>query len=229
MNRRFRHIFFDLDHTLWDFDKNSAEVLSHLYAHFNLQALFTLDDFIGKFKEVNRRLWDLYHMGQLAKDQIREDRFRLIFSELKARSLPPEDIAGKYLQLCPLRANTMPYAIETLRYLKQKYSLHIITNGFEDVQQVKLKSAGLLEFFDHVITSESCGYIKPHENIFRYALNAASAKPAESVMIGDNYEIDVEGARKAGMKAIFYNPFRLDCKDGEADQIACLSELMEIL
>lgn len=229
MKRSFRHIFFDLDHTLWDFDKNSAEVLAYLYEEFNLSLVFTFNQFIDKFREVNERLWNLYHEGRIAKEKIREDRFRLIFAELNVKSPPPEDIAGLYLQMCPLRANTMPHAVETLRYLKNKYMLHIITNGFEDVQRVKLQSAGILKFFDQIITSESCGYTKPHENIFRYALEVALAKPDESVMIGDNYEIDILGARGAGIKAIYYNPFKTNTADGTTDQITCLSELIKIL
>lgn len=227
----YRHIFFDLDHTLWDFDKNSAEVLAHLYAHYNLHTntLFTLRQFIDKFRDVNQRLWDLYNIGRITKDKIRSARFPIIFAELGAADLAPEDIAEMYLQMCPLRTHIMPYTLETLRYLKQKYALHIITNGFEDVQQVKLKSAGLREFFDRIITSESCGYKKPDANIFRYAVQAAGGCETECLMIGDNYEADVKGALSAGMDAIFYNPYKVRNNEVKVREINCLSELVKIL
>jgi putative hydrolase of the HAD superfamily len=228
----YKHIFFDLDHTLWDFDKNSSVVLTELFCHYKLDLLnsFSLNQFLKKFYEVNYRLWNLYHSGEIDKEKIRNSRFKIIFEELGASgAMVPQKLADEYLRLCPLQKNVMPFTFDLLDYLHGKYKLHIITNGFEDVQHVKLKSAGLLGYFQTIITSDDCGFIKPDKRMFEYALEKTGALPLESLMIGDSLDVDITGAINAGIAAIHFNPLKLKHIEPHILEISCLSELMEIL
>jgi putative hydrolase of the HAD superfamily len=232
MRSSYRHIFFDLDHTLWDFDKNSAVVLAELFCQYKLHLLnaFTLNQFIKKFREVNLRLWDLYHNGEIDRESIRDRRFKLIFRELGMPDYSvPLTMADDYLKLCPLQKNVIPFTFDILEYLYGKYQLHIITNGFEDVQHVKLRSAGLLDYFETVITAEICGFIKPDKRMFEYALEKTGAAPGESLMIGDNLDVDIAGAINAGMDAIYFNPLKLQHLAPDIREISCLSDLMDML
>jgi putative hydrolase of the HAD superfamily len=232
VKKTYRHIFFDLDHTLWDFDKNSAEVLILLFRRYKLDQLnyFSVEEFVEKFKEVNYRLWDLYHNGEISKEKIRENRFRIIFEELNAPlELVPSTMADDYLQMCPLQKNVIPFTFELLDYLQDKYNLHIITNGFEDVQHIKLSSSGLLNYFETIITSETCGFIKPDKRMFEFALQKTGALAQESVMIGDNLDVDIAGALNAGLDAVYFNPFQMPHKRIDIREINCLSSLMDIL
>ncbi|MGK7394807.1 MAG: YjjG family noncanonical pyrimidine nucleotidase [Candidatus Cyclobacteriaceae bacterium M3_2C_046] len=231
-NHQYRDIFFDLDHTLWDFDKNSAEVLTELFAHYRLEeCCVSLEQFISKFHEINRKLWRLHEQALIDKESIRDSRFRIIFSELNLpeSSLPP-DIGESYLKLCPVKENVIPYSHQVLDYLKKKqYKLHIITNGFEDVQHLKLKSACLDHYFDQIITAESCGYKKPHASIFQHALQVSGSGLTQSLMIGDNPESDIAGAINFNMDCIYYNPLGTSHNYKVTFEISCLSELMKIL
>jgi putative hydrolase of the HAD superfamily len=232
VKKNYRHIFFDLDHTLWDFDTNSAVVLTDLFFRYKLNVwnIFTLSQFIDKFREVNFRLWNLYHNGEIDKNKIRNSRFGIIFEELEApRAMVPENLGDEYLQLCPLQKNVIPFTYDLLDYLHGKYRLHIITNGFEEVQHVKLKSAGLLEYFHTIITSEVCGFIKPDKRMFEFALEKTGALPHESLMIGDNLDVDITGAINAGMDAIYFNPLELKHLESDICEISCLSDLLEVL
>ena len=232
MAEKYRHILFDLDHTLWDFDKNSEEVLQGLYHRYELHALqlFTVGQFVLKFRDVNRRLWNQYNVGKIGRDHIRAQRFPAIFSELSCpEEHIPRDIGLEYLKQCPLRSNVMPYAHDTLAYLQKKYTLQIVTNGFEDVQHIKLKSAGLTDYFQEIITSEICGYKKPDKRMFEYILEKTGAEANECVMVGDTPETDILGAQAALIDTIFYNPSGASCHAKPTYEIHCLSELQKIL
>ena len=115
--------------------------------------------------------------------------------------------------------------IEILEYLKDQYKLHIITNGFEEVQNKKMRKSGILHFFDHIITSESVGVKKPNPKVFKHALDMAKTSASSSVMIGDNLEADIYGAINCGMKAIHFNSEKtLDIPD----HITSINHLSEI-
>lgn len=230
---KYKHLFFDLDHTLWDFDTNSAETLKELFVEFQLFKYCSHIDeneFSRYFQEHNYRLWDQYNKGLISREDIRKDRFRNIFLALQIEALHLADQIGKeYLRICPSKSTLFPHALEVLSYLKEKYRLHVITNGFDDVQFIKLKSSGLEGFFDEVITSERAGYKKPELQIFEYALNAARAECRESIMIGDNLDTDISGARNASMDQVFFNPFKQPHEEAVTYEISCLSNLKEIL
>lgn len=230
--KNYHHIFFDLDHTLWDFEKNSSETLADLYHQYGLTAfnLFSESTLIEKFKQVNGHLWELYNAGKINKEEIRERRFNTIFTDL---GLTPEqipvDFGQVYLQSCPKKTNIIPYAIETLDYLQRKYELHIITNGFDDVQDIKLTSANIKKYFKEIVTSESAGFKKPEKEIFEYALDISKAEVSRSIMVGDNLNTDIKGARGINMDQIYFNPNDLSHQEDVTYEVNCLSELSNIL
>ncbi len=225
-----KDIFFDLDRTLWDFEKNSQKTLLSLIDQFNLFSLGIHDsfEFINKYKVHNARLWDLYRVNKINKSDLRTDRFLLtlkeysIFDEKLA-----EDIGNMYVKESPLKKELLPFTLDVLAYLHKKYKLHIITNGFDEVQHVKLKYSNLDSFFNCIITSEKVGFKKPNKKIFEYALNCANANPEESVMIGDDLEADILGAQQAGMHVIFFNPQKKKYDIESFSEISCLSQLFD--
>jgi len=205
----YKHLFFDLDHTLWDFDANAKETLIELYALFELEKMgvFPFEDFYKHYLHHNTILWDRYHKGFITGDQLKWKRMWRTMLEFKIGSEPlAKEMAVAFLELLPKKKLLFPYTIEILDYLTLKgYQLHLITNGFEQVQWSKLNSSGLAPYFKNVITSEGSNSIKPKKEIFEYALNKASAKLNESIMLGDNLDADIQGAINVGMDSIFVN------------------------
>jgi len=226
-----RHLFFDLDHTLWDFDKNAEETLIELFEIYNFQHLGFSSSaiFIETYTKNNHHLWSKYHMGEITKDQLRAARFINTFIDLGIEpSLFPSQFEEDYLNLCPQKTNLFPYAIEVLEYLQNKYVLHLISNGFKKASETKIATTGISKYFTQIIISENVGVHKPHPQIFNYALNGALAEKSESVMIGDSIEADIRGAQNFGIDAIFFNPNRINTPNDIRYQITELKELMEI-
>ena len=226
-----QHLFFDLDHTLWDYEANSRETLAELWSNYNLTNYGVREvDFLTHFEEVNNRLWDQYHKGEIGKDTIRNDRFRQIFDSLASSEVESIiEIQEDYLSICPTKPYVIDGAIEILEKLAPHFQLHIITNGFDEIQSIKLNGSGLSDFFDVIVTSGTAGFQKPQVQIFDFALQKASATANESVMIGDNPLSDIEGAADAGMAQIFYNPGDLFCPVTPTAEIKSLRELPAIL
>ena len=229
--KKYKHIFFDLDHTLWDFEKNSKETLFELYDKFDLQAVggFSKERFYNKYKEVNAAMWNQYNVGEIDQKVIRTERFNRVFRRLGMDpSVIEEDIDTMYVYECPKKPHIMPYTIEVLEYLRGKYELHIVTNGFDDVQSIKMEESGLGKYFNHVFTSQTTGHKKPHPGIFDYAFKKTNAAKDVSIMIGDNLSTDIEGARVAGIDQIFYNPEIIKHRATPTYEISCLSELKSL-
>ncbi|MFP4089767.1 MAG: YjjG family noncanonical pyrimidine nucleotidase [Cyclobacteriaceae bacterium] len=232
----YKHIFFDLDHTLWDFDKNSAEALCDLYEQFGLAGRysFTTDEFCKAFREVNFHLWRMHQLGNYGQAQLRAERFPLIFGKLGLKDTELDAgemslLAEAYLQLCPTKPHVFPHTHEVLGYLQDRYQLHILTNGFSDVQWIKLRSAGLSAYFKEIVTSDDAGFRKPQADIFHYSLRRISAECSECLMIGDNLETDMDGALGVGMDCIFFNPAKIQHQSRITYEISCLSQLKGIL
>lgn len=231
---KYKHIFFDLDHTLWDFDRNSSEVLGQLYDehHLNSSGLFSKEALISQFRNVNHQLWAQYNCRSISKDQLRASRFPLVFSSLGLQDARLSQIfSSAYLERCPQMPHIFPYVREVLDYLKKdkQYMLHILTNGFEEIQHLKLKAANISHYFESVITSDAAGYQKPEQGYFTYALSKTFCKCDESLMIGDNLETDIKGARNATIDQVYFNPERLAHQETITYEISCLSELFTIL
>lgn len=232
--KAYTHILFDLDHTLWDFEKNSEETLYTLYEEYGLGNFKKFDNlsFYKKYKFINTLLWDQYNKGKIGQQELREQRFvkTLTGLGLEVHEVP-EGISEAYTTLCPTKTAVFPFTYDVLKYLGDKYHLHIITNGFKDIQQIKMTASNLHGYFKEVVTSECCGYKKPDKRMFEHALERIQVDPSECIMVGDNYECDIEGARAAGIDQVFFNPEKVKSrqKPKATYEIHCLSELKAIL
>lgn len=226
-----KHIFFDLDHTIWDFDRNAEETLTELYQVHKLNelGLNSADEFIKKYTENNHELWRQYHLGQITKSHLREERFKKTFLELGVQpNKVPDQFEDDYVKISPTKTNLFESAYEVLKYLKTKYELHIISNGFKETQAIKMANCELNDYFTHIIISEDAGANKPDKTIFEYALKKANAQKTECIMIGDSLEADVYGAMGFGMDAIFFNPLKVEKPNDVKRQIHHLEELLSI-
>lgn len=229
---KFKHVFFDLDRTLWDFEINSKETLSDIFLAFKLKekGVPSLEDFINNYQIHNEALWKLYRKDNIKKEELRSKRFNLT---LKAFNIYNEklafDIGEQYVRDSPVKTKLFPFTIEVLEYLYKSYDLHIITNGFQEVQYVKLSNSNILKYFRNIVTSEEVGKKKPSLAIFNYALRIANANINNSVMIGDDLDADIIGAKSLGLDQIYFNPKKYSHNQQVTYEIACLSELMSIL
>ena len=227
-----RHLFFDLDRTLWDFERNSEVALFSLFEDLDLASkVRTFQSFHTQYKRINARLWDLYGRGEIEKSVLRVKRFddTLRAFDVKDSHLA-EALASGYVERSPYQTNLFPNTLETLRLLKEEgYPMHIITNGFKEVQHIKLDNSGLREFFDVIIISEEVGANKPAMKVFHSAIEQAGATAEASVMIGDNYNADIIGAQNSGMQAIFFDPGFEHRDDSHPWLIRDLAKIPELL
>ena len=230
--KQYDHIFFDLDHTLWDYEVNSRLALNDLYDTHELENLGvdSKDDFYQNFSRINESLWPLYNMGKITSLELRENRFKMIFAKygIEDHAIVPL-ISSTYLRECPLKPAVIPYTFEVLEYLKPRYTLDIITNGFNEIQMTKLKSSGLEPYFNNIITSERAGFKKPNRGIFEYAMQIINADKSRCIMIGDNLEADIQGARNANIDHVYFNPKRKPHQEQPTYEVECLSYLKGIL
>ncbi|RLK06669.1 YjjG family noncanonical pyrimidine nucleotidase [Tenacibaculum discolor] len=221
-----KHLFFDLDHTLWDFDRNSKLTFQQIFEEQKIN--IPIHDFLEAYIPVNLRYWKLYREDKVEKSALRYHRLKETFDSLEYRvsdnliNLISED----YIRYLPNFNYLFDDAIEVLQYLEKKYHLHIITNGFEEVQNLKLEKSGIHTFFREIITSECVGVKKPNPKVFEFALGKAGAKAHQSVMIGDSYEADVMGAINSGMRAIHFSQ---ENKGAEGQRVTTLVELKKYL
>src|SRR5690554_60219 len=229
---KYRHLFFDLDHTLWDYDRNVQESLNELFEIYRLPDLgvSTFDDFFGAFKAVNFSLWGLYNVGKIDKTNLRKERFKRVFEHLGADGLSvPLEMEEDFMRRTSSKPHVFPHSKETLRYLQDKYELHIITNGFNESQAMKMSASGLTSYFRLIITSETMGHRKPDKRIFEYAVEKLDGNSEACLMIGDNPDSDILGARNAGIDQVLFNPLGIPCALDPTYTIACLSELKNML
>jgi putative hydrolase of the HAD superfamily len=229
---RYKHLFFDLDHTLWDFNANAKESLAELYAIFDLleRIKTPFEDFYPKYLFHNEILWDRYHKGLVISDELKWKRMWRTMLDFKIADEPlARELSAKFLEILPTKKLLFPYTIEILDYLKDKqYVLHLITNGFEKTQWSKLNNSGLDGYFTHVVTSELSNSLKPKKEIFEYAMGKANASLAESIMIGDNLDADIQGAMNAGMDSVFVNHINISTELKPTYTVTHLKELESI-
>lgn len=202
---KIKHIFFDLDHTLWDFEANSNQSFKFIFNQYHINIDFEV--FLQCYYPINEAYWKRFRENNVSKEDLRFGRLNDTFQKLKYRVN-----GGMIVTLSEAYINNLSNynllidgTIEILNYLKPKYTMHIITNGFEEVQDKKMRKSGLNPYFENIITSEQVGVKKPDAAIFNYALLTCKAQAEESIMIGDNYEADVLGALNVGMDAVFCN------------------------
>lgn len=216
-------LFFDLDHTLWDFDKNSALTFQQIFKDHKMD--ISMDEFIPIYEEINMAYWKLYREEKISKEALRRGRLSDSFAVLKRKiSIETIDLlAISYIDTLSENNFLFDGALELLEYLKPNYKLHIITNGFEEVQYKKMKNSKIDQFFDTITNSEMVGVKKPDPKIFQYALKNANTSAEKSVMIGDNLEADIIGAENVGMQTVFFN-----YKNQPIDHHFSVTHLLEI-
>lgn len=228
---KYIHAFFDLDKTLWDFDCNTTETFHDLFELYKLNSLGITDanEFLSNYQKHNNKLWDQYRKGKIEKSFLNKERFLLTLNDfdIKDEKLALR-ISNEYIRISPYKKKLMDGAIDILEYLYNRIQLHIITNGFEEVQHTKLKFSGLSSYFKTVTTSEEAGCHKPGLKIFSYALEKAMAIPSESIMIGDDFSVDISGAKDAGIDQVFYNLNNALIDGGATYEIKHLLELKKI-
>ncbi|WP_028295337.1 YjjG family noncanonical pyrimidine nucleotidase [Olivibacter sitiensis] len=225
-----KHLFFDLDHTIWDFDRNAAETLSELFVDYQFERLgiASSDLFIETYNRNNQRVWAMYHNGLIDKTELRRARFADTFTELGIDPASfPQAFEEDYLRICPHKTHLFPGAYETLAYLQERYTLHLISNGFKEAVETKLAKSNLKPYFHQVIISEVVGVHKPNPKIYDHSLAGAKGSKTDSIMIGDSLEADVRGAMNFGMDAIFFNPNALEKPADIPYSIQQLKELKE--
>ena len=224
-SENIRHIFFDLDRTLWDFDTNSRAAISDVYVRYELHktGMPEVNIFFDTYNSYNDHCWDEYRRNRMSKNYLRHQRFYLTLQHygLDDRRLAKE-LGENYVTVSPYKNALIDGAKEVLDYLHNKYTLHIITNGFEEIQRIKLRESGIASYFTHIITSERAGCRKPDAKMFNHALATADATASESLMIGDDWEIDVQGALAIGMQSIWFSH---KTAENPCRQIQCLREL----
>jgi len=230
--KNIRAVLFDLDHTLWDFRANSRETIADLYQRHHLEAsgVPSLDEFILVYERINHDMWNAYSLGTIGKEVLRKGRFANTLERFSSNDdALAEALASDYVRESPLKKNLFPFVHEMLSHLQGRYGLLMITNGFTEVQHVKIANSGLKPYFDHIIVSEQTGFKKPHKAIFDYAASLASTTADRCLMVGDNLETDIQGALAAGMQACLFDPYKEHHLAGGHTSINCLSELMERL
>ena len=208
MKKKYKHLFFDFDDTLWDLKKNSYAALREVFDKYDLNKLFDdFDQFYTLYTANNKRLWELYPKGLITKKELNQERFLNPLSQAGCDDAELADhINEDYIEICPTKTALKPHAVELLEYLKPAYKIHILSNGFTKVQHIKIQSCGIGIYFDNLYFSEIIGCHKPDKRIFEYAVKSSNARKSESIMIGDNFDADITGARNAGIHQIYVAP-----------------------
>ncbi|MFN8398350.1 MAG: HAD-IA family hydrolase [Bacteroidia bacterium] len=225
------HIFFDLDHTLWDYDTNAEETIRELLVSYRplIGAEMPFDVFYPIYLGHNHRLWERYRKNEIDNLTLRYQRWEDAFHDLGvARAEWMRQIGEDFLAICPRKKALLPNAVEVLDLIAENYPLHLITNGFAPIQDVKLECSGLRDYFDVIMTPDACGYKKPHPQIFHDALNAANCPAEQALFVGDSYAEDIEGGSKVGMDVVFFNPKAKE-NPGRFPEIRDLLELLPLV
>lgn len=198
-------LFFDLDHTLWDFERNSKLTFQKIFSELKIN--IPLEHFIKNYRPINLSMWKKYRKNIISQKELRYVRLKKTFESLN-KTIEPKiinDISKLYIDYLSSYPHLFPGTINVLNELSDRYNLHIITNGFKNIQYKKLESSGIVKFFKNVFTSEDFGYKKPHPLIFKKALEITDTSPNSAIMIGDNLEVDILGSMQQGMQAIHFN------------------------
>ncbi|WP_300569395.1 YjjG family noncanonical pyrimidine nucleotidase [Flavobacterium sp.] len=227
MKTYIKHIFFDLDHTLWDFDKNSELAFDTIFKKDH--PTIATAEFVKVYAPINQACWKLYQKDQMTHDELRYSRLKQSFDALNytISDSQIDQISDQYIEYLPEFNHLFDDTIEVLDYLNQNYNLHIITNGFAQVQDKKINNSNIGHYFKTITNSEKAGVKKPNPSIFEHALQLAGAEKDQSVMIGDCLDADVNGALSFGIDAIFFNPNHLEVV-GDINQISTLAQLKKL-
>jgi putative hydrolase of the HAD superfamily len=214
MKDKIKHVFFDLDHTLWDFDKNSGLTFEKILGINGIEV--ELSTFLEVYEPINLKYWKLYREEKVTKPALRYGRLKEAFDaiDVEVEDHVIDKLSVAYIDHLTTFNHLFEGTIDILNYLRTKYHLHIITNGFEEAQERKMKNANIRDYFKTITNSEMVGVKKPNPKIFNFALESAKARPEESVMIGDSLEADIEGAHNIGMETIHFDYRNLNNVNG---------------
>lgn len=220
--RRYTHLLFDLDHTLWDFEGNSRRVFRNLFeAHIApLEAQLDPDRALDRYESINAELWNALRRGECTKAEVRTLRFERLLNEAlpHVRQEQRRELSSflevDFVQRTPRETGLMPGALKAIQWASSHFSLHIITNGFPESQHTKVACSGLAPYFETVTTSEEVGAYKPAPEVFAAALAKAGAEPERTLVLGDGWEADVLGAAAFGMDQVYYNPGKVTVPNG---------------
>lgn len=204
---KYRSLFIDLDDTLWDTDANMRQSLSELYEQHQMDKYFdSFEQFDQLYHPYNQNLWSKYHQGEIKKEYLMGERFRYPFSQVgrEIDLIHAKQLNDEFMLNTTTKTKLVEGAKELLDYLAGNYKMYILSNGFEEVQYKKLSNSGLTDYFDKVLLSDQIGYNKPHPKIFDYALKSTNSKKKESIMIGDNFDTDITGAKNSNIDQIFF-------------------------
>jgi len=228
---KYKHLFFDLDHTIWDFATNEKSTLRQLFDAYQLNRFFTdFEDFFERYKPINLGLWVQYRNGEIRKKELNTGRFHNTFCTVGFNNLEvAEKFANDFVTYNPMQTALMPHTIEVLDYLKPRYQMHIITNGFKETQYVKIEQSGLKPYFHKIFISEEIGHQKPKVAFFEYAIKSCNARKTESLIIGDSLEADIQGAKDFGLDHIYFNPAQTPHNEKVFKEISSLLELKQML
>lgn len=229
--KTYRHLFFDLDNTLWDFKANAREAFYSIFTRLELfERIPDFDRFVDTYEKHNEYLWIEYRKGKMKKDHLRTERMILTFKEMGIDDPDlPRTVGDLYIQEAPQKANLFPGVHETLRYLGERYKLYILTNGFAEVQLQKIKNSNLQIYFSRLFMAEMVGYQKPDKRFFEYAIKSVHAHKNECLMIGDDPEADIRGAYHAGIDQIYFNSGNKLCTIEPTWTIKTIITLKDIL
>ena len=229
--KQYDVLFIDLDDTLYDFSTNSVNAYREVYALMDYDRWFySFNHYYEIYWERNQQLWVLYADNKITKDELNAERYT---HPLRVMGVPDADAVGarfweESMKRLPLGTRLMPHACEVLEYLRPRYRLYILSNGFAELQSRKMQSAGIDRYFDGVVLSEDIGVNKPHREIFEHALRVAGVTADRALMIGDNYEVDIKGARGAGIDQVYYNIAGVDIDDNALKPTYIIESLLEL-
>jgi putative hydrolase of the HAD superfamily len=229
--KKYTHLFFDLDRTLWDFEANAEETFKELYSTYKLDRHYdSFNEFHSSYRRNNEYLWAEYRNNNITKDELRWRRFELTFREKNIYNEQlAQQIGEDYVKLSPLKTKLFPHTFELLNYLKPKYKLFLITNGFREVQYQKLDNTNLRPYFSKVFTSEEVGVNKPHIDYFNYVLERTGATSENALVIGDDLEVDIKGANFVNIDTVWFNTNGKKANRKITFEIHSLKELLDIL
>lgn len=247
--KKYTDLFIDFDDTLYDTHGNAIIALGELYETFHLNQYFEKEsDFTEPYWEANVILWSQYSAGEIDRPYLIVERFRRPLSRGKVKTVNSDgtitetpfeptkefclEVSDKFLEYCSVKPGVISGAHELMRYLKGKgYRTHLCSNGFHEVQYKKLNASKLMEFFDTIILSEDAGANKPSPEYFEYAFKMSGAKPENTLMIGDNFVTDIQGAQRAGLDVLFFNahPDAFTAPEPVNYEVNNLQEIKDIL
>ena len=232
MSIKYKNLFIDLDDTLWDIHRNGKECLEEIYLDYGYDKFYpTFDDYYNVYMPSNHHLWNLYRQGEIKKDELIVERFLVPVRKFGIDSpVYAKNLSDDFLERTTKKTRLIEGTIDLLDYLQPKYRMHILSNGFREVQFKKIENSGLRPYFDKIILSEDAGANKPHPDIFTYALKNTNSRRVETVMIGDSWDADIVGAQKSRIAQIWFNPTDVPSDGFEPTYtVKTLQEIKEIL